>query len=150
MISEKNILILESIRAIIKMIRGEKTRYSIVVIPNPQDNSINISILNLTDNQAIFRYKMNCNELEYLEIINTLRNDFISEDIFISKLTYTKKENEIRYYQQDIFLNNLQMCILLNTKKEEIEAIKTNNLIVKQNLDEEKSNIKTIQHQFIG
>lgn len=146
MFSNEQNQIITRINNIINAIHGDINRYRISILPNQFNRTISIIISDLALNQVIYKNTMQTDSSNYIELINILRNIFMMYGAMISKLSSFEDKKTIRYYQQEIYLKNLEMSIKINNPKEELEALKAHRQIITQNFVElYKVKTKTIQ-----
>lgn len=137
---------IQRINNIIDAVKGYKNRYRIYILPNPFKLTINVKISDLTNNECVYENTIQAQDHNYLELINTLRNNFILHSAVVSKLTTFNEKKWITYCEQEIYLYNLEMGIKINNKREELEAAKAHSIIIKQDFENLYDNkTKTIQ-----
>lgn len=134
MLSIRQDKMINNINSIINVIIGSKSRYRILISSNPFKYSIYIRIINLKTNELIYNDMMFVNESDRIFVIDTLRNSFIAKGALVSRLYDLQDDSHIRYGQQGIFLDNLEMIIKISSKLEEINAIKAHFSILKRDV----------------
>lgn len=137
--------VVQNIDHIINLINGSKFRYRISIVPY-QSSLVHILIINLSNEQVIYKNSIAVNNNEYVNFINSLRNKFIDHGAIISKLTTLPIKKETTYCEQEIYFNNLEMSIKINNKQEEISAAQAHKTIIEKKLQIfYKAKTKTIQ-----
>lgn len=116
--------VVQKINDVISLIKGCKERYQICIIPNPINHYVTFSIVSKKENKFILLELISTNKNNYIDVINYLRDTFILYGALVSKLIKNSQESKVTYYQQSIYLDNLEIDIQINNKEEELEALK--------------------------
>lgn len=130
MLTTEQIKAVQNIDSIIYLLKGHKDRYRIYIVSDPINHCITISIDREKDKRFIYTKLVKTDQNTYIDVINTLRNTFILYGALVSKLTKHPIKRETIYCQQQIYLENLEMNIQINNKKEELEAAKAHKKVM--------------------
>ena len=145
MFSKSENQVIQNVDTIIETIRGSKERFRITVIPDPMCYYIYIIMKDLTNNRHFYDVSIQVADFQYINFINNIRNNFIEQGALISKLN-KPKNNNIDYIGQQIFIDNLEMDIKINSNIEVLEAVKAHKRVLDQGAkDSHNEKIKTIK-----
>ncbi|MBE6152439.1 MAG: hypothetical protein E7165_03920 [Firmicutes bacterium] len=145
MFSKKEIETIQNIDIITGIILGDKHRFRITIIPDSIYYKISIMITDTTSGKHVYDATIQTADFQYIQFINTLRNDFIEYGALISKLN-RPTTTEIPYISQQIFLQNLEMDIRINSNIEVFEAVKAHKqVLIQGSKDFCNKKIKTIK-----
>lgn len=130
MLTTEQLKAVQNIDYMIGSIKGQKNRFCIELSCNELTHAIRIVIKTEADNTIIHEKTIQADQTTYIEIINKLRDTFILYGALVSKLTKHPNQELNMYYKQQLYLENLEMSIQINSKKEELEAARAHKKVL--------------------
>ena len=130
MLTEGQLKAVQNIDYMIASIKGQKRRFCIDLSCNQLTHTIRVVIKTEDDNTLMYERSIQADQTTYIEIINKLRDTFILYGALVSKLTKHPNQELNMYYKQQLYLENLEMSIQINSKKEELEAARAHKKVL--------------------